>query len=179
MEEVSFILTGYRFGFNGQEKDDEITGSSGSHLNYKFRMYDSRIARFFAVDPIAAQYPMLTPYQHSSLNPIWNIELEGLEGKPFFFVNRRLRLNIAKSAFTHPLPNDLIQYFGTGKGETYKMTQEEMKAAHVMPVSVMDFEDIKEAYESLKVGESKVVTSSMSDAIAKTFGTLGQFTIQI
>ncbi len=24
----------YRFGFNGQEKDDEITGVTGSHLDY-------------------------------------------------------------------------------------------------------------------------------------------------
>lgn len=72
----------YRFGFNGQEMDNEITGVTGSYLNYKFREYDSRIARFFAVDPITKDYPELTPYQHSSLNPIWKIEIEGLEGQP-------------------------------------------------------------------------------------------------
>ncbi|MFH2096544.1 MAG: RHS repeat-associated core domain-containing protein [Bacteroidota bacterium] len=71
---------GYRFGFNGKEKDDEITGVTGSHLNYKFRMYDSRIARFFTVDPITAKYPMLTPYQFASNSPIGSIEYEGLEG---------------------------------------------------------------------------------------------------
>ena len=73
-------VSSYRFGFNGQEKDDEIHNVTGSMLNYKYRMYDSRIARFFAVDPLSSDYPMLTPYQHSSLNPIMNIELEGLEG---------------------------------------------------------------------------------------------------
>ena len=74
----------YRFGFNNQEKDDEITGVSGSHLNFKFRMYDSRIARFFAVDPLAPKYPYWTPYQFAGLMPIRFVELEGLEpGEPF------------------------------------------------------------------------------------------------
>jgi RHS repeat-associated protein len=69
----------YRYGFNGQEQDNEIKGS-GNSLNYTFRMYDPRIGRFFAVDPIAAEYPELTPYQFASNSPIINVELEGLEG---------------------------------------------------------------------------------------------------
>jgi RHS repeat-associated protein len=69
----------YRFGYNGQEKDNELKGE-GNSLNYTFRMYDTRIARFFAVDPISSQYPELTPYQAASNSPIINIELEGLEG---------------------------------------------------------------------------------------------------
>ena len=71
----------YKFGFNGQLEVDEISGD-GNHINYKFRGYDTRLGRMWGVDPITAQYPELTPYQHSSLNPIWKIELEGLEGVP-------------------------------------------------------------------------------------------------
>ena len=40
----------YRYGFQGQEKDDEIKGE-GNSVNYKYRMHDPRIGRFFAVDP--------------------------------------------------------------------------------------------------------------------------------
>jgi RHS repeat-associated protein len=69
----------YRYGFNGQEKDNEIKGE-GNSLDYKYRMADTRLGRFFSTDPIASQYPELTPFQMSSLNPIWMIELEGLEG---------------------------------------------------------------------------------------------------
>ena len=76
------------YGFGGQLKESEISGKGGV-LNYKHRMFNSKIARFFAVDPIAAEYPWLTPYQHSSLNPIWNYEIEGLEGKKFQSVKRR------------------------------------------------------------------------------------------
>lgn len=79
MPDRNFNIEIYRYGFQGEEKDDEIKGQ-GSSINYKYRMHDSRIARFFAVDPLAPSYPMLTPYQFSSNNPISLQEVEGLEG---------------------------------------------------------------------------------------------------
>ncbi len=80
----NFNAPDYRFGFNGMEKDDEWTGVTGSHLAFKYRTYDSRIGRFFSVDPLTKDYPHWTPYQFAGLTPIWAIELEGLEpGKPF------------------------------------------------------------------------------------------------
>ena len=36
--------------------------------------------RFLSVDPLMSSYPMLTPYQYASNNPILNIDLDGLEG---------------------------------------------------------------------------------------------------
>jgi RHS repeat-associated protein len=71
---------GYRYGFNGQERIDEIHGE-GNYLDFKYRGYDSRIGRFFATDPLKSSYPELTPYQFASNSPIFMIELEGLEGK--------------------------------------------------------------------------------------------------
>ncbi|PKP17918.1 MAG: hypothetical protein CVU05_14645 [Bacteroidetes bacterium HGW-Bacteroidetes-21] len=73
----------YCFGFNGQEKDDEITGWTGSHLDFGERIYDSRIARFMSADPLIVygqKYPELTPYQFASNTPIQAIDLDGLEG---------------------------------------------------------------------------------------------------
>jgi uncharacterized protein (TIGR02594 family) len=74
----SFSSTEYRFGFNTQEKDDEVNGT-GNSLNYKFRMHDTRLGRFFAVDPLTKDYPWYTPYQFSGNKVIHCIELEGLE----------------------------------------------------------------------------------------------------
>src|SRR5690554_7230930 len=51
----------YRYGFQGQEKDDEVKGE-GNSINYKYRMHDPRIGRFFAVDPLAAKFPHNGPY---------------------------------------------------------------------------------------------------------------------
>jgi len=70
--------TQYRYGYQGQEKDDEINGESNS-LNFKFRMYDPRIARFFAVDPLFKEYPFYSPYSFSGNRVIDAKEIEGLE----------------------------------------------------------------------------------------------------
>lgn len=71
----------YRYGFQGQEMDDELKGE-GNSLNYTFRMHDPRVGRFFAVDPMTHQYPWYTPYQFSGNRTIQFIEREGLEEAP-------------------------------------------------------------------------------------------------
>jgi len=70
----------YRYGFQGQEKDDEIKGE-GNSVNFKYRMHDPRIGRFFAVDPLAPEYPHNSPYAFSENVVINSVELEGLEKK--------------------------------------------------------------------------------------------------
>ena len=72
--------TGHRFGFQGQEKDDEVKGS-GNSINFKYRMADVRIGRFFATDPLEKDYPWNSPYAFSENRLIDAIELEGLESK--------------------------------------------------------------------------------------------------
>ncbi len=73
----SYNNTQYRFGFNEQEKDDEWTGTTGSHLAFLFREYDSRICRFFAVDPLTGEFPWQSPYSAFDLNPINKIDPDG------------------------------------------------------------------------------------------------------
>ncbi|MBI1267845.1 MAG: hypothetical protein GC193_10495 [Cryomorphaceae bacterium] len=77
----SFEETGYGYGFQGQEKDDEIKGE-GNSINYKYRMHDARVGRFFAVDPLALDYPFYCPYSFSGNKVIAYVELEGLEEYP-------------------------------------------------------------------------------------------------
>jgi RHS repeat-associated protein len=67
----------YRYGFNGKEGDDEVKGDDNQQ-DYGMRIYDPRVGRFLSVDPIAAQYPMLTPYQFASNTPIQAIDEDGL-----------------------------------------------------------------------------------------------------
>jgi len=71
----------YRYGFQGQEKDDEIKGE-GNSVNYKYRMHDPRIGRFFSLDPLAPEYPHNSPYAFSENRVIDGVELEGLEFVP-------------------------------------------------------------------------------------------------
>lgn len=71
----------YRYGFQGQEMDDEVKGE-GNSVNYKYRMHDPRIGRFFAIDPLAPKYPYNSPYAFSENSTIRFGELEGLEIDP-------------------------------------------------------------------------------------------------
>jgi RHS repeat-associated protein len=68
----------YRYGFQGQEKYDEVKGE-GNSLYYKYRMYDPRVGRFFAVDPLAKEYPWNSPYAFAENRVVNGIDLEGLE----------------------------------------------------------------------------------------------------
>lgn len=68
----------YRYGFQGQEMDDEFKGV-GNSLNYTFRMHDPRAGRFLSLDPLATQYPHNSPYAFSENRVIDGIELEGAE----------------------------------------------------------------------------------------------------
>ncbi len=68
----------YRFGFNGKEKDDEVSGT-GNQYDYGFRIYNPRIARFLSVDPLSDSYPWYTPYQFAGNTPVEAIDMDGLE----------------------------------------------------------------------------------------------------
>lgn len=68
----------YRYGFQGQEMDDEIKGE-GNSVNFSLRMYDARIGRFTTLDPLAKKYPWYTPYSFSGNKVISHKELEGGE----------------------------------------------------------------------------------------------------
>lgn len=81
MPERNGSVNEYRYGFQGQELDNEVKGK-GNSLNYKYRMHDPRLGRFFAVDPLAPDYPHNSPYAFSENRLLDGMELEGLEFTP-------------------------------------------------------------------------------------------------
>lgn len=114
----------YRFGFNGKEKDESFGGSGSSTVyDYGFRIYNPQIAKFLSVDPLTKSYPMLTPYQFASNNPIESIDLDGLEsfssknnvssGESYFgplnssFIesNNLIRTDLTPNSNSAPQPN--------------------------------------------------------------------------
>jgi RHS repeat-associated protein len=67
---------GYRFGFNGQEKTDEVYGK-GNLNTALFWEYDTRIARRWNVDPMAPKAPGWSPYVAMANNPILMFDPDG------------------------------------------------------------------------------------------------------
>ena len=68
----------YRYGFQNQETETEITNSP-SHSFFKHRISDNRLGRFLSVDPLTLKYPFYSPYAFSGNRVIDAMELEGLE----------------------------------------------------------------------------------------------------
>jgi RHS repeat-associated protein len=74
-------LTGcspYSFGFNGQEKDDEVYGE-GNAYDLGERIYDPRVSRFLSIDNLTKDFPWYTPYQYAGNKPISCIDIDGNE----------------------------------------------------------------------------------------------------
>ena len=65
---------GARYGFNGKENIVEC-----GLQDYGFRDYNPLIGRFISVDPLTSKFPHYTPYQFAGNQPIWAIDLDGLE----------------------------------------------------------------------------------------------------
>jgi len=74
----NFNSNSYRYGFQNQEKTDEVSGA-GNHYEFKFREYDPRLIRFWSVDPLFRKYPHNSSYAFSENRLIDGIDLEGLE----------------------------------------------------------------------------------------------------
>ena len=81
-------MGGYRYFFNGQESDAEVYGT-GSLAGYEFRQYDTRLGRWWGVDPVFADNSSFSPYIFTNNNPILLIDPDGgnpidpRTGKPF------------------------------------------------------------------------------------------------
>ena len=69
---------GYKFGFNGKEKDTDFGKGA---IDFGARIYDSRIGRWQAVDPLAEKHPGMSPYATMNNNPILYRDPDGRDGR--------------------------------------------------------------------------------------------------
>ena len=71
---------GYRYDnpykFNGKELDEE----TGLYY-YGARYYDPKISLWLSVDPLAGEYPGMSPYVYTYANPLKFIDPTGMEGE--------------------------------------------------------------------------------------------------
>ncbi|KAF5033019.1 hypothetical protein DSECCO2_611110 [anaerobic digester metagenome] len=65
----------YRFGFNGQEMDNEISGQTGTHTTAMFWEYDARLGRRWNIDPVVKSDR--SGYTCFGNNPIIFVDPEG------------------------------------------------------------------------------------------------------
>jgi RHS repeat-associated protein len=64
----------YRFGFNGKEKDKDI---SVGDLDFGARILDARLGRWLSVDPLVSKYTSFSPYNFAINSPLVAIDYDG------------------------------------------------------------------------------------------------------
>jgi len=69
-----------RYGFQGQEKVDEVSGDGNSYTA-EFWQYDSRLGRRWNIDPVIKHHE--SPYACFANNPIWFIDPTGADSSLF------------------------------------------------------------------------------------------------
>ena len=67
-----------KWNFLGQESNEEL---GLNWLTFRYRNYMPELGRFFGVDPVSSEYMSISTFQFAHNNPIWKIEIEGLEGQ--------------------------------------------------------------------------------------------------
>ncbi len=73
-------------------------------------MYDTRIARFWGVDPLTKDYPMLTPFQFASNTPIWGVDIDGLEVRVYLEAPQYYKGNVGHVFLSVGKGKDIVVY---------------------------------------------------------------------
>lgn len=74
-------MEGYRWGYGGHEKLDEVHGVTGSTVDMGDRWLDTRLGRTPKPDAKANKYPNISPYAYALNNPIKLIDPDGRDVK--------------------------------------------------------------------------------------------------
>jgi len=85
------------YSFNGKEKDNEWNGTAGGALDFGARIYDCRVGRWLACDPLFGKYPSISPYASFNNNPNIFVDRDGKENVIYL---TDLRLNDPKVILT-------------------------------------------------------------------------------
>jgi RHS repeat-associated protein len=72
------VSGGYRYGFNGKEKTDEISGEGNSY-DFGARMLDPKIGRWLSIDPMARKQPEQSPFKAFLNCPLVYIDPNGMD----------------------------------------------------------------------------------------------------
>jgi RHS repeat-associated protein len=70
------VSGGYRYGYQGSEKDNELKGDGNSYTT-EFRQLDPRLGRWFSVDPMVIERTWLSGYNYVQNNPINKVDKTG------------------------------------------------------------------------------------------------------
>jgi len=154
---------GYRYGFNGKEMDNEVSGI-GNQYDYGFRIYNPRLGKFLSVDPLSSSYPWYTPYQFAGNTPIHAIDLDGLEILDFRSV---YTMKVGKVELNNGTFQDVL--YLVSDGSNHKLTMYPFSKQRNLNSKFISGTDL----------QNEVQFKAAETTAHKTFGTLGVINNQI
>lgn len=110
---------GYRYGFNGMEKDDEVKSSPGTSYDFGARIYDPRVGRWLSRDPQEFKYPNQSPYVGMDNSPIAKNDPDG----------ESAIVTIDKSSKTITVSSKMIFYGSAGSEAIAKQSATDIQTA--------------------------------------------------
>ncbi len=90
------VEDGYRYGFQGQEKDDQVSGKGNSYTA-EFWQYSPRLGRRWNIDPVIKEYE--SPYAAFENNSIWFIDYDGKDGIKFWDNSSKKKTLVIKADY--------------------------------------------------------------------------------
>jgi hypothetical protein len=116
----------YRWGMNGQENDNEITGITGTHTTATFWEYDTRLGRRWNLDPKPTVG--ISDYACFGNNPIWFSDVNGDKWKDPKDETEATETNIALEARKNSLISKSERF--SKKSDKFSKKGDETMAAY-------------------------------------------------
>lgn len=127
--------SGYRYGFNGKEKDRDI--SEGA-IVFEARIIDTRIGRFFTKDPLGSKYPWQTPYAYHRNSPISSLDWLGMGDKFYGDDGKLLYESNGEGTNKYIITNDQLKELKEKYKNNNKLLKEELIKVAIKAYSSSD-----------------------------------------
>jgi len=162
----------YRFGFNGFEDDNEVSGQGNSYTTL-YRQYDPRLGRWKSLDPAMAKYPGQSPYVTFNNNPIFWTDPFGDDPPEGFKTvsGKGGDVSVPESTTTSNYTEDCDNYC-SGDLESFTIGSKKFSAQYGNDGSFSGYYNGKDKYESpdisLKTGSS-IFGGALGSTLDATF----------
>ncbi len=152
----------YRYGFNGQEKDNS-TGEG--NLDFSNRVYDSRIGRFLSTDPREKEMPWQSSYQFASNSPIFRLDPDGKWDIEIHSFSNRGKMSYAIAILKNKNGEEIARYVvrvagSAGVGRTNSSSTSRTIPNGDTPQGTYDIDDISPWWTNKKSEQAAYGTSS-------------------
>ncbi|WP_158237335.1 RHS repeat domain-containing protein [Aquimarina sp. MAR_2010_214] len=103
----------HQYDYLGKERQEDL---EINWVSFRYRNGDPSTGRFFGIDPVSEEYFTISNYQFAHNNPVWKVELEGLEGAS---------INVPDKINSEPVAKQGLEFkFTLGWGKTVGLDAE-------------------------------------------------------